>query len=278
MGWWLACMGLMACFMLQLTAAFLPRLAHIKPTARATRGALAGGEIRTPVCTEPGRKARFRTINPVELAEEEGRAGSGGHGAPWFEEVGPENETTYDTFDAVEDYGVAGSTLRDVSHDYSFPLEFLVSSCVRLGMSPPVDCDRKLGTMLGGEQIFALVEALTSLDPAVARDRFADQTLEETAEYFGVSIMRVFELCGELGLDVPFGVMTHLSTAQQGALETELERETGIEPLESGPPGSHAKRAAQVHMASRDSNPTSTPSEFVGQRDDNADDASGFDL
>lgn len=116
----------------------------------------------------------------------------------------PESEVTYDSYDTLkEDFGVAGCTLREVAHDYNFPLDYLVSSVVELGLSPPVDCDKKLSVLLNGEQCFAIVEALTTVDPAEARDRFVDQTVTEVAEDFGVDLSRIFTLCSELGANLP---------------------------------------------------------------------------
>ena len=50
-----------------------------------------------------------------------------------------------------------------------------------------MDCDRKLSLMLNGEQIFAMVEALTTLDPAEAYARFVDFSLEDIADDFEVT-------------------------------------------------------------------------------------------
>lgn len=74
-----------------------------------------------------------------------------------------------------------------MAHDYNFPLEYLVSSACQLGLSPPVDTEKKLSAMLNGDQIYALLEAITTLDKAEAYDRLSDDTLEEIAEEYDVS-------------------------------------------------------------------------------------------
>ena len=176
------------------------------------------------------RKARFRSANPAERV---GRGGMTSYSDDFAE--GDEaarvaaDIVSYDTYDAFkEDYGVAGSTLREVSIDYNFPLEFLISSACDLGVTPPVNCDKKLCEMLNGDQIFAVVEALTTLDPAEARDRFVDKCLEEIADEFHVSVARIFEICGELNLNIAMGIRTHLSVQEYNAIADELEQETGL--------------------------------------------------
>jgi hypothetical protein len=176
------------------------------------------------------KKPRFRSVNPDEFDSSSRKPVTS-----YTDELSDSSEAleaeivSYDTYDAFkEDYGVAGSTLREVSLDYNFPLEFLVNSVCQLGVTPPVDCDKKLSEMLNGERIFALVEAVTTLDPAEARDRFTDKSLSDIAYEFDVSLARVFELCGELNLDLPMGIRTHLTAAAYNLIVEELEGETGI--------------------------------------------------
>jgi len=198
------------------------------------------------------KKALFRSINPSDHAAEEMARSqpvvfTDREGTEGWEDAA----IGYDTYDAFrEDYGVAGSTLREVSIDYSFPLEFLVNSAVQLGLSPPVDCDRKLSLMLNGEQIFAMVEALTTLDPAEAYDRFVDFSLEDIADDFEVELARVFELCGDLGLSLPMGVRSHLLSDEYDQLAEELELETGVD----------CKRSARFR--DRESRPNLTVEDF----------------
>ena len=176
------------------------------------------------------KKPRFRSVNPDEYDSSSRKLVTS-----YTDELSGSSEATeaeivsYDTYDAFkEDYGVAGSTLREVALDYNFPLEFLVNSVCQLGVTPPVDCDKKLSEMLNGERIFALVEAITTLDPAEARDRFTDKSLSDIADEFDVSLARVFELCSELNLDLPMGIRTHLTAAAYNLVVEELEGESRI--------------------------------------------------
>jgi len=170
------------------------------------------------------KKPMFRSINPTE------RAVTPAMKVVYTDDLyDSEEQVSYDSYDETnEDFGVAGSTLRQVAHDYNFPLDFLVSSAVEIGLTPPVDCDRKLSELLNGEQCFAIVEALTTIDPAEAHDRFMDFPLAEVADDFGVELSRVFMLCGQLEVNLPQGVRTHLRTSEYDKLVSELEAETGI--------------------------------------------------
>jgi len=135
----------------------------------------------------------------------------------------PDDQVTYDTLEAFQgDYGAAGCTLKEIAKDYDFPLEFLVNSVCDLGVVPPIDSDKKVSDLLSGERIYALVEALTTIDPAEAYDRFADHNLAEIADYEEVPLTHIFQICAEYGFNLPLGVRTHLKRDEYSILLKEI--------------------------------------------------------
>lgn len=129
-------------------------------------------------------------FQPINVADTAGLGRAPVARIPFSDELDPEHKITYDTYDAYsDDHGFAGCTLREVAEDYNFELEFLVNSAVSMGVSPPVDSDRRLSSFLTGDQIFALLEAVTTLDPSEARDRFVDETLDEVRRRGGRALV-----------------------------------------------------------------------------------------
>ena len=80
----------------------------------------------------------------------------------------------------------------------------------RFGATPPISLDAKLGSLIDGEQAFALLESLTTLDPADVEAEYVDYTVSELSEIWDVPLGDVFEACVGEGVGMPFGVRTFM--------------------------------------------------------------------
>ena len=95
---------------------------------------------------------------------------------------------------------IADSTLSDIANDYHFPIDYLAHAVCSWGADPPIDVEDRLGDLVNGEQCFALLEAVTTLDPAEVDEAFAAQNVAELAKAWGAEPGVVFEACVREGL------------------------------------------------------------------------------
>mmetsp|Transcript_22280 Transcript_22280/g.28610 ORF Transcript_22280/g.28610 Transcript_22280/m.28610 type:complete len:295 (+) Transcript_22280:32-916(+) len=104
------------------------------------------------------------------------------------------------------------STLNEISMDYSVPLFYLADVLCSWGVPPPIDADSKLGDLVIGEQAFAVLEALTSFDPAEMYDLFSPHTLSTIRDTFGdhVLLRDVYQVAVAEKFSLPFGVHSRL--------------------------------------------------------------------
>ena len=72
--------------------------------------------------------------------------------------------------------------------------------------------------MVTGEQAFALVEAVNSLDIGAIQDRYSNQNLLQVCEYWDIPITDAFAFAMKEGWSLPFGVRTNLRTEQEDEL------------------------------------------------------------
>jgi len=113
----------------------------------------------------------------------------------------------------IREEGYLGdSTLNEISMDYSVPLFYLADVLCSWGVAPPIDVDSKLGDLVVGEQAFAVLEALTSFDPAEMYDLFSPHTLSTIRDTFGdhVLLRDVYQVAVAEQFSLPFGVHSRL--------------------------------------------------------------------
>mmetsp|Transcript_17936 Transcript_17936/g.26570 ORF Transcript_17936/g.26570 Transcript_17936/m.26570 type:complete len:277 (-) Transcript_17936:9-839(-) len=121
-----------------------------------------------------------------------------------------------------DDGGLGSVKLKDISSDYDFPIEFILDVLCRWGVSPPINEDEKLGSLVNGEQAFAIAEALTSIDPAIIHDFYLNESLEELSEQLDIPLSDIFLVCGKRRFSLPLGAETHLTMSDYNTLLKDL--------------------------------------------------------
>ncbi|KAL7548177.1 hypothetical protein ACHAWF_011476 [Thalassiosira exigua] len=110
------------------------------------------------------------------------------------------------------------STLREISHDYSVPIPYLADVLANWGAPVPIDPTARLGDVVTGEQAFAVLEAIHTLDVAALHERYSEDNLMSICDYYGIDMKEAFEFCVERGWALPFGVRTFLRVEQEEEL------------------------------------------------------------
>jgi hypothetical protein len=113
----------------------------------------------------------------------------------------------------VDKYSVSELTLREISEAYQFSLAYLGDFVVQQGCPPPVDVDTKLSNILMAEQIYTLLEALTSLDPFDSNVEYDSLSVTELADDLDIPIGRIIRICTGEGFNLPYGLDTMLHEA-----------------------------------------------------------------
>ena len=90
--------------------------------------------------------------------------------------------------------------MSDIASDFHFPIDYLAHAVCSWGADPPIDVEDRLGDLVNGEQCFALLEAITTLDPAEVDEAFCALNVAELSKSWGVEPVVVFEACVREGL------------------------------------------------------------------------------
>jgi hypothetical protein len=110
-------------------------------------------------------------------------------------------------------------TLREISLDYQVPICYLADVLCTWGIPPPIDPHHTLlGDLVTGEQAFAILEALHTLDMSSLYDRYSDMDLVTLCYEYDVPLQDGFELAVKEGWNLPFGVKTFLRREQEEVL------------------------------------------------------------
>lgn len=117
-----------------------------------------------------------------------------------------------------QDGYLGDSTLMEISHDFQVPICYLADVLVGWGVPPPIDVNVWLGDMITGEQAFAILEAIHTLDVGALNDRYAEMDLQTTCLEYGIEVRDGFELAMKEGWNLPFGVRTFLRVEQEDYL------------------------------------------------------------
>jgi hypothetical protein len=97
------------------------------------------------------------------------------------------------------------------------------------GVPIPINIDDRLGDLVTGEQAFALLEAVNSLDVAQLHDRYSNTSLLTLCYEWDIDLQKAFEMAMKEGWSLPFGVQTCLRVEQ----ESELLRVLGGQTFET---------------------------------------------
>jgi len=86
------------------------------------------------------------------------------------------------------------------------------------GVDVPINVYDRLGDLVTGEQAFALVEAVNTLDVGHLNDRYSNQNLLQICDEWEIEIKEAFEFVMKEGWSLPFGVRTNLRVEQEDEL------------------------------------------------------------
>ena len=107
------------------------------------------------------------------------------------------------------------STLKEISLDYSVPIPYLADVLATWGVPVPINIDIRLGDMITGEQAFAILEAIHTLDIAQLHSQYSEDNLLNICDYYDIDIKVAFDFCIGRGWALPFGVRTFLRVEQE---------------------------------------------------------------
>ena len=110
------------------------------------------------------------------------------------------------------------STLREISLDYSVPISYLADVVASWGAPVPIDPNCRLGDMVTGEQAYAILEAIHTLDVAALHGRYSEEDLMGLCDIYDIDPTDAFEFSIERGWALPFGVRTFLRVEQEEEL------------------------------------------------------------
>jgi biotin carboxyl carrier protein len=117
-----------------------------------------------------------------------------------------------------EDGFLGDSTLQEIATDYSVPVCYLADVLCMWGVPIPINIHDRLGDLVTGEQAFAIVEAIYSLDVSALHDRYSNQSLMSVCDDYGIDLKDGFEMAMKEGWSLPFGVQTCLRVEQEEEL------------------------------------------------------------
>lgn len=113
---------------------------------------------------------------------------------------------------------IGDSTLREISADYSVPICYLADVLVQWGVDVPINIHDRLGDLVVGDQAFALVEAVNTLDVGYLNDRYSNQSLAQVCDEWEIDLKDGLEFAIKEGWSLPFGVRTSLRVEQEDEL------------------------------------------------------------
>ena len=123
----------------------------------------------------------------------------------------------------------------DIARDYMFPVAYIADVLVSMGASPPIRDEDTIGDLVDGEQTFALLEALNTLDGADLESVYVSYTLEEAADMIDVPVAEVFAYCSDNDFSLPHGITTQLRKDQFDKIVEALQDNDSLplKPLQS---------------------------------------------
>lgn len=124
-----------------------------------------------------------------------------------------------------EDGFLGDSTLREISMDFQVPICYLADVLCGWGVPPPIEPNAILGDMITGEQAFALLEAIHTLDVGSLNDRYADYDLQTLCFEYDIELSDGFEMAMKEGWNLPFGVRSFLRVEQEEYLIEKLTKD-----------------------------------------------------
>jgi len=174
-----------------------------------------GGPMGPPPPSRPGRPSTQEFAEAgTQSAMRKHQQGQSGPGAP-----PPQYR---------EEGYLGDSTLKEISMDYGVPITYLADVLATWGVPIPIDPNSRLGDMVTGEQAFAILEAIHTLDISELHERYAEDDLMNLCDYYDLDIKEAFDFCMERGWALPFGVRTFLRVEQEEELLDALSDDGGM--------------------------------------------------
>ena len=84
------------------------------------------------------------------------------------------------------------------------------TSTKEIGLHVPISTSERLGDVVTGEQAFAVLEAVNSLDVAFLNDRYSNNSLLIVCDWYDINVRDAFNFAMREGWSLPFGVQTSL--------------------------------------------------------------------
>ena len=126
-------------------------------------------------------------------------------------------------------HSIAQMSVREIADSYQFSLPFLGDFMVQLGCACPLDIDVRISTLLTGEQIFSVLNALNTLDAYETNAGYDSMSLLELADSLRLSKEKMLRIARVEGVNLPFGMATilHLSVVDKIKKRIDSEEEDG---------------------------------------------------
>lgn len=132
---------------------------------------------------------------------------------------GKDTTSSEGTTKSTREPGYLGdSTLSEIAMDFSVPICYIADVLVTWGCPIPIDPYSTLGDLVTGEQAFALLEAIHTLDISALQDRYSDDDIMTVADEYEIPLKEAFDFAVKEGWSLPFGVRTHLRVEQEDAM------------------------------------------------------------
>ncbi|KAJ1433654.1 hypothetical protein B484DRAFT_394423 [Ochromonadaceae sp. CCMP2298] len=128
----------------------------------------------------------------------------------------PVSESLFDSMyrdeqhDSSAVHSISQQSLRDICESYQFSLSYLGDFVSQLGCATPVDVDTAVGNFMTGEQVYQLLQALTSLDPFESNEGYDAVSIHDLADELQVPVSRIVKMCSKEGFNLPYGTDTAL--------------------------------------------------------------------
>jgi hypothetical protein len=120
------------------------------------------------------------------------------------------------------------STLMEICTDYSVPISYLADVLCMWDVPVPINVNDRLGDLVTGEQAFAIVEAVNTLDVSALHDRYSNTNIQQLCYEWDIDIQQAFEMAMKEGWILPFGVQTCLRVEQERELLRVLGSQAGL--------------------------------------------------
>lgn len=130
-------------------------------------------------------------------------------------------------YDSSAMYSVSTLSLQEISEAYGFTVGYLADFASKLGCSVPVDIHSPVGDILTGEQVYTLLQALTSLDPLDTNLSYDTASMFEISEELSIPVDQLIKLCEQNEINLPLGKHSNLHKTVASQIRVLVENNYG---------------------------------------------------